>query len=124
MTRGSNDHKWIYHTKKAERYICSPFYKTEGELYSFLDKLMRYDEECGNTGEICTFEFLKIGNSRLPIGDTIYKYDVLLNTCEVKHRVLNESKTEEQWWAKFHITQKRVVWDVIPHERNDHFCET
>lgn len=85
---------------------------------------MRYDEECGNTGEICTFEFLKIGNSRLPIGDTIYKYDVLLNSCEVNHRVLNESESDEQWWAKFHITQKRVVWDVIPHERNDHFCET
>lgn len=87
----------------------TPIYKTEAELYSLFDRLMRYDEASGNTGEICVYGFERICGHRTPVGAPEYKCNVILRTCTVKRGGQNN----ELWWARFDILRRRDTWDVI-----------
>lgn len=93
--------------------IMTPLYESEGELYSLFDQLMRYDEDLDNDGEVSVYAFMRMCKTRTPIGLSEYRYNVILNTCTVSHRIAED---KEYWWAKFYILQRRSTWDVTPHQ--------
>lgn len=115
----NNNHRWIFGTPQADRTIMTPVYETEAELYSLFDRLMRYDEETGNTGEIGVYEFMRTCGQRTPVGYPEYNYNVILNTCVLKRGTMNNG-----WWAKFSIFRRRNSWDVINFKRQCKFYET
>lgn len=104
----SNTHRWIFETPRADRAIMTPVYETEAELYSLFDRLMRYDEETGNTGEMGVYAFMRICGQRTPVWCSEYNYNVILDTCTLKRGAMNNG-----WWAKFSIFRCRNSCDAV-----------
>lgn len=115
----SNVRSWIFGTPKDSRIVATPLFESEEGLYSLFDKLMRYDEETGNTGEISVYAFFTLCKSRTPYNCQEYKYNVILSTCSVSKVDLDG----EHWWARFKIVKRRESWDVFEIKHPSNFYE-